>query len=121
MTEEKMPEVELKDKPAAGVCDAFDAVVSESVRLVDSLSKALIATAEDISSLMIIKVDADTREQLDLLVETGYAPNRRKAARTLVIEGVEMREETFERIRRTKAQIAALRTQMRNLVDTHVA
>ena len=121
MIDEKTPEVELNDKPTSGMSDAINAVVNETVKLVDSLSKALMTTAEDISSLMVIKVDADTREHLDLLVEGGLASNRRQAARALIHEGIEMKEATFERILRTKTQIVELRKQMRNLVETRAA
>lgn len=121
MIDERTPDVELKDKPASGMSDAINAVVNETVKLVDSLSKALVTTAEDISSLMVIKVDAETREHLDLLVEGGLANNRRQAAKALIREGIDMKEETFERIRRTKTQIVELRKQMRNLVETRVA
>lgn len=119
MTENKVPEAEVKDKPFTNLSDAINAVVSETTKLADSLSKAIIATAEDISSCMIVKVDAETREHLDLLVEGGLASDRRSAARALIQEGIELKAATFERMRQTKEQIVALRTQMRNLVETH--
>jgi hypothetical protein len=121
MVNEEFPEVEVKDKPASSMSDAINAVVNETVKLVDSLGRALVTTAEDVSSLMVIKVDAETREHLDLLVEGGLASNRRQAAKKLIHEGLEMKEETFERIRRTKTQIVELRKQMRNLVETRAA
>jgi hypothetical protein len=121
MTEENTPEVELKDTPASGMSDAVNAVVNGTVKMVDSLARALITTAEDVSSLMVLRVDPDTREHLDLLVEGGLAANRRQAAKTLIYEGIDMKEETFERIRRTKTQIVELRKQMRNLVETRAA
>ena len=121
MSDTMTPEAELKDKPAASMSEAFNAVVNETTKLMNSLSKALIATAEDLSSLMVIKVDADTREHLDLLVDSGFAADRRKAAMALVHEGIELKEETFERMRRTRDQIADLRKQMRNLVEVRTA
>ena len=120
MTVESTPEVELKDTPTTGVSDALNAVVSETVKFVDSLGKALVTTAENVSSLMVIRVDPDTREHLDLLVEGGLAANRRQAAKTLIYEGIDNKEEVFERIRRTKTQIVELRQQKRSLVQTRV-
>jgi hypothetical protein len=115
MAEERVVEVELD---SSTVSDAVSAVVDETVKLFDSLGKALVATMEDVSNLMIIKVDADTREHLDLLVDAGVATNRGKAATQLIDEGISATETTFDRIRRTQAQIGELRQQVQSLVKT---
>lgn len=121
MSEEKTPEVELNDKPASGVSGAVNTVVNETVKLIDSLARAVAVTAEDISNMMVIKVDADTREHLDLLVGAGVAKTRQKAAVGLIKESIEAKADSFERIRRTKEQIAELRKQMRTLVEVRSA
>ncbi len=118
MVDESTPEVEVKDVHDASMSGTINAVVSETVKLVDAVGRALITTAEDVSSLMVIKVDGETREHLDLMVEGGLARNRRQAAKTLIRDGRAANDETLERIRRTKEQIAELRSQMRNLVET---
>lgn len=115
MTEERVVEVELD---SSTVSDAVSTVVDETVKLFDSLGKALIATLEDVSNLMVIKVNSDTREHLDLLVDAGVATNRRKAATQLIEEGVNATETTFDKIRRTQAQIGELRQQVQSLVKT---
>ena len=118
MTEEKVVEAELNDSTMSNVSDAIAVVVDETVKLFDSLGKALVTTLQDVSNLMIIKVDAGTREHLDLLVDAGVAQNRGKAATQLIEEGINATEVTFDRIRRTRAQISELRRQMRSLVKT---
>ncbi len=118
MTEEKVVEAELNDSTMSDVSDAIAVVVDETVKLFDSLGKALVTTLQDVSNLMIIKVDAGTRERLDLLVDAGVAKSRGKAAAQLIEEGINATEVTFDRIRRTRAQISELRRQMRSLVKT---
>jgi len=118
MTEEKVVEAELNDSTMSDVSDAIAVVVDETVKLFDSLGKALVTTLQDVSNLMIIKVDAGTRERLDLLVDAGVAKSRGKAAAQLIDEGINATEVTFDRIRRTRAQISELRQQMRSLVKT---
>jgi len=117
MTEERVVEVELNNDTMSDVSDAVSAVVDETVKLFDSLGKALVNTVQDISDLMIIKVDADTREHLDLLVDTGVAKNRGKAATQLITEGINATDATFSKIRRTQSQISELRQQIRSLVN----
>jgi hypothetical protein len=118
MTEEKVVEAELNDSTMSDVSDAIAVVVDETVKLVDSLGKALVTTLQDISNLVIIKVDAGTREHLDLLVDSGVAKNRGKAAAQLIEEGINVTEVTFDRIRTTQAQIGELRQQIRSLVKS---
>lgn len=117
--ETEVPEVELEDKPR-DMATAVENVADEATRFVDSLGKALVATMEDMTSFMILHVDRETRENLDLLVDAGVAKHRRDAARRLIDAGVTAEEEIFDRVRRTKAQIAALRNEMRSLVQAKV-
>lgn len=95
---------------------AFDNLIKDTVKFVESLGRAVIATAQDTSNLMVVNVDAETREQLDLLVDTGIAETRREAAVALISEGLQSRTGVFDKIRQTHTQIAELRKQMSSLV-----
>ncbi len=117
-------EVKAEAKPEAAtseVAEAVGAVVTETVKFVDALGKALLVAAQDISNLMVIKVDAETREHLDLLVDSGAAKSRRDAAATLLVEGIQAKGSTFERIQQTQAQIKELRQQVRSLIKAPTA
>jgi hypothetical protein len=118
--ENDVPEVELKDK-SDDVTEAVEAVVGEATGLIDSLGKALITTMQDMTSVMILHVDRDTREHLDLLVDAGVAKHRRDAAHRLLDAGITAEQEIFDRVRRTKAQISALRNEMRTLVHAKIS
>lgn len=94
----------------------FDEVVDEAVGLLESLGRALVCTAQDISQLMVIRTDAEMRERLDLLVDAGVVKSRRAGARAMIQEGIEARQPLFEEIERTQVRIAALKGQLRSLV-----
>jgi hypothetical protein len=119
MTEEKAPEVEREESPEPSGSELVVAFVDEAVRAAESLGKAFVSALEDASNLMVIKVDPTTREHLDLLVDTGVSPNRRKAAVALIAEGLKASDETMSRIRKTQAQITELKQQMRSLVGAN--
>ena len=115
MSEEKVIEVEAVEasQPERPV---LNTVVDETVKLLESLGKALVTTAQDLSSLMVIKVDQDTRERLDMLVDAGVAQSRREAATSLINKGIAASSPLFEKIERTQAQVAALKAQMRSII-----
>ncbi len=120
MSDKQSAEAEREENEPSQVSDAVVAVVDETVKLVEALGKAFVITMQDVSNLMVIKVDADTREHLDLLVDTGVANSRAKAAVSLIEEGIKGKSETLAKVRRTQAQISELRQQMRSLVKVQI-
>ena len=98
----------------------FDEVVDEAVGLLESLGRAVVCTAQDVSQLMVIRTDAEMRERLDLLVDAGVVKSRRAGARAMIKEGIEAKQPLFEEIERTQARIAALKGQLRSLVTVKV-
>lgn len=103
-------------EPTAEISEAFTTVVNETVKLISALGKTLVEAAEDASNLMVVKVEADTRAHLDLLVDAGVAKNRCKAASLLIQEGVTAESATFAKIQQTHKKITELQQQMRSLV-----
>lgn len=115
MSEEKVQDVQPQDS-VTPVTDAFRALVDDTVKLADSLGRAVVAAVNDLPNYMVIKVDRDTREHLDLLVDAGVEPSRSAAASSLLRDGIRAQQATFDRIARTHAQIKELRQQLRTLV-----
>ena len=118
---EKVKEAEANNGQNPEVAEAVATVINEAVKFFDVLGKAVITAAQDISNLMVIKVDGDTRKHLDLLVDAGVATSRRDAAATLLDAGIGAKQTTFDRIQQTQAQIHELRQQIRTLVDARPA
>jgi replication-associated recombination protein RarA len=115
MSEEKVMET-VETETESLEPTALDNLLKDAVKFFESLGKAIVSTAQDASNLMVVNVDADTREQLDLLVDTGVAETRRAAATKLIQEGLQSHNAAFDKIRQTHTQIAELRKQMRSLV-----
>ncbi|MGC9394361.1 MAG: hypothetical protein ACP5J4_05855 [Anaerolineae bacterium] len=125
MNEEKMVDVEVVETPeaeatteSADTMPTLTKIVDETAKVMESLGKALIKTAQDVSNLMVVPVDKLTRAQLDLLVEAGVAETRSKAAASLLKESVQNRQEIFEKVEKTRAQIASLKEQLHSLVGS---
>jgi hypothetical protein len=125
MDEEKVVDVEVVETPeaeaspeGAGGAPSFTKIVDETAKVMEALGKALIKTAQDVSNLMVVPVDKVTRAQLDLLVEAGVAETRNKAAASLLKESVQNRQEIFEKVEKTRAQIASLKEQLHSLVGS---
>ena len=95
---------------------SFAVIVDETAKVMESLGKALIKAAQDVSNLMVVPADKVTRAQLDMLVEAGVAETRSKAAGSLLKEAVQNRQEVFDKIEKTRDQIAALKQQLHTLV-----
>lgn len=130
MNEEKMVDVEVVAVSAQSTLEAeaapksvsvtlpFNKIVDETAKVMESLGNALIKASQDVSNLMVVPVDKVTRAQLDLLVEAGVAETRTKAATSLLKESVQSRQEIFEKVEKTRAQITALKDQLHSLVGS---
>ncbi len=123
MSEEKIVNVEVVETPegaakATPTSPTFTKIIDESAKLMESLGKALIKTAQDVSNLVVVPVDKVTRAQLDLLVEAGVGETRSKVAAGLLKEAVQSRQEILEKVEKTRAQIEALKQQLRSLVGS---
>ena len=118
MNEEKVNET-VESEVESSEPTAFENLLQDTVKFVGSFGKAFVSTAQDTSNLLLVTVDAETREQLDLLVNSGAAVNRREAAAALIREGLGSRNGILEKIRQTNTQIADLRQQMRTLAGEH--
>ncbi len=121
MSEEKVVDVEVVETPQAAeaapaASPTLTKIVDETAKAMESLGKALIKAAQDVSNLMVVPVDKVTRAQLDLLVEAGVASTRSKAAASLLKESVQNRKEIFDKIEKTRTQIDTLKQQLHTLV-----
>ncbi len=112
----EQPQNDIPAQPAgAAQPSSFEPLVRETARLLETFGKVLVKTAEELSSLMVIQVDADTRQQLDELVEANMVKSRKAGAEMLLQEGVKAKADLFEQVERTNARIAALRQQVHSL------
>lgn len=95
--------------------DSVQQFFDEVGDLLITLGRAVGKVAEDATGLMVMPVDAQARHDLDALVEAGLAKTRAQAAVQLLRDGVQSNQSVYEKVERTRAQIDALRSQLRSL------
>ena len=96
--------------------DSVQQFFDEVGDLLVTLGLAAGKVAEDVTGLMVMPVDEQARRDLDVLVEAGLAKSRAQAAVQLLRDGVQSNQSVYEKVERTRAQIDALRSQLRSLV-----
>ena len=92
-----------------------DASVSILLDDVRDACYAVYRAARDAFDSVLVRLDADTCGKLDACVAAGVAASRREAAEFFLLAGLQAREDIFERISQTNAQVNLLRQQMRDL------
>ncbi|MDX9956392.1 MAG: hypothetical protein RBT75_20015 [Anaerolineae bacterium] len=97
--------------------DTWRAVLDGTVNLLENLGEALVKSAQDLSQLMVIRVDEDTRDRLDMLVEAEVIKTRREGVSYLLEAGIKAKSDAFTRIAAARERITALRTQLREGVQ----
>lgn len=83
-----------------------------AVKVVSAASKA----AEEISGMVVVPVDKQTREDLDVLVDSGISKNRAQAILSLVRDGIKANQSVYSRVEHTREQIKELRNQLKSMV-----
>jgi len=76
---------------------------------------------ENLTGLMVIHTDSDLRQKLDLLVESGAVKSRAEALKVLYEAGMDKKRKIFEKAEATRAQVEALKEQLRGLAGNGVA
>lgn len=110
------PETAARPTTSSGE-DTWRAVLDGTVNLLENLGEALVKSAQDLSQLMVIRVDEDTRDHLDMLVEAEVVKTRREGVSYLLEAGIKAKSEAFTRIAAARERITALRTQLREGVQ----
>ena len=68
------------------------------------------------SSVVMVRVDKDSLERLDELVEAGLCGSRSEAAHYLIGEGVKAKQATFDAISQKIAEIRKAKQELRDLL-----
>ena len=103
---------------AAHVSAAATATASALKDAFGSLGKAFASALGDRDQVVMVHVNRDALHHLDMLVAGEVTKNRSEGAAIMINEGIKASVELFDRINATAAQIAALRSQLREAVAT---
>lgn len=80
---------------------------------VENIGQTLGEALQGRGNVVMVRVNDETLEHLDMLVEAELARSRSEAAALLIGEGVKANQQLFGRIREITDQISALRDQLR--------
>lgn len=105
---------EEKAKPSPAPAQALKGAWKQVENIGQTLGEAL----QGRGNVVMVRVNDETLQHLDMLVEAELARSRSEAAAMLITEGVKANTQVFDRIREITDQIAALRSQLRDSVQS---
>lgn len=82
----------------------------------ENLGKALGSALQDRANVVMVRVNNDSLDYLDMLVEADITKSRSESAAFLINEGIKANELLFNKIREITDQIAYLKAQLRETV-----
>lgn len=104
------------EKVGEGV-DVAGKTLGEAFRQVEGIGKALGSALTDRANVVMVRVNNESLQYLDMLVEADITKSRSESAAFLINEGIKDNEALFGKIRDITDQISALRAQLRETVD----
>lgn len=132
MSTEKMIEGEIKkndpaDKPGP-VAEARPAhppkpaaeVIKDAIKQVGDFGQTIGGAISTRDHVVMVRVDTDTLQKLDMLMDAEICKSRSEAAAYLINEGIKSNAKLFEKIGEVTGQIAALREQLRASIQSDV-
>lgn len=101
---------------SGSIADEVNVMVRDFADFAITLGRAAGKAAEDLTGLMVLRVGREERADLDVLVNAGLARTRAEAALRLVKDGVNANAPLYQRVERTRAQIEALKGQLKGMM-----
>jgi len=94
--------------------------LKDAWKQVENIGQTLGEALQGRGNVVMVRVNDETLNHLDMLVEAELARSRSEAAALLISEGMKANQPIFERIREITDQISALRGQLRESVQGSV-
>ncbi len=123
VSQETPPEekTESAEKKSASSKSAARETINEAFKQVENftenLGKALGSALQDRANVVMVRVNNDSLDYLDMLVEADITKSRSESAAFLINEGIKANEALFNKIREITDQIAYLKAQLRETVQ----
>jgi len=105
------------DQPKSKTPPPGNQTLKGAWKQVENIGQTLGEALQGRGNVVMVRVNDDTLEHLDMLVEAELARSRSEAAALLISEGMKANSPLFERIRQITDQISALRSQLRDSVQ----
>jgi len=104
------------DSPTAAASKSINEAIKQVEKQVGNISKALGSALQDRANVVMVRVNDDSLDYLDILIEADITKSRSESAAFLINEGIKANEGLFDKIRNITDQIAALKAQLREAV-----
>lgn len=119
-TGEAVTQETVAEKKSAGGKSTARETINEAFKQVENftenLGKALGTALQDRANVVMVRVNNDSLDYLDMLVEADITKSRSESAAFLINEGIKANETLFNKIREITDQIAYLKAQLRETV-----
>ena len=107
-------------KSTSGRSSSASKTINEAIKQVESftenLGKALGSALQDRTNVVMVRVNSDSLDYLDMLVEADVTKSRSESAAFLINEGIKANQALFSKIREITDQIAYLKSKLRETV-----
>ena len=107
---------EAGSSPTAAASKSINEAIKQVEKQVGNISKALGSALQDRANVVMVRVNDDSLDYLDVLVEADITKSRSESAAFLINEGIKANEGLFDKIRNITDQIVALKSQLREAV-----
>jgi hypothetical protein len=121
--EVEMPEEETETSEEASTKEPSEskkrasAHLKDAIKQVESFGQALGEALQGRANVVMVRVNDDSLEHLDMLIEAEITSSRSESAAFLISEGIKANQALFDKIRAITDQIAELREQLRQEVN----
>lgn len=92
--------------------------LNKAWKQVENIGQTLGEALQGRGNVVMVRVNDDTLEHLDMMVEAELCKSRSEAAALLISEGIKANQALFGRIREITDKIAGLRSQLRVAVQS---
>ncbi|MFN8459211.1 MAG: hypothetical protein U0401_31935 [Anaerolineae bacterium] len=117
VAQEKVESAEAKaSKAKSAARDTINEAFKQVESFTENLGKALGSALQDRANVVMVRVNNDSLDYLDMLVEADVTKSRSESAAFLINEGIKANEGLFNKIREVTDQIASLKAQLRGTV-----
>ncbi len=120
VVEEEVTEEEQASDKVSEAMDSASKTLNEAFKQVEqqvgNISKALGTALQDRANVVMVRVNDDSLQYLDMLVEADITKSRSESAAFLINEGIKANESLFNKIREITDQIVALKSELREVV-----
>ncbi len=110
-------EAEDTTAEATSIKDTAKDTINEAIKQVENLGKALGSALQGRANVVMVRVNDESLDYLDMLVEADITKSRSESAAFLINEGIKTNETLFNQIREITDQISALKAKLRESVQ----